>query len=199
MTQVNLRVYHKPHGRPYAYGSTRNALNRAKRSGKNGVDIDVTANAATRPVWNHWRFPLRQDAWRDPKGQIPHNKPIDHMTDAEIRRVTSRFGEMLFVRTAMGECNKRGLTPCLEMKNDPRHLFYTVEWYEYLKVVADEVGSNPIIMSLPGQNHAGAKKLEAAHAAGFRTMWLWRGPYDPAYDRFLTYVKSRPGHGIYKV
>lgn len=209
------RVAHKPrrlngHKVPYAYGCNPAAITRAKQHDYDAIDLDLRVLASRTPgkipaalaICDHWPYPLKQDAWFDPAGKLSPDRPIHKINYDEAMRLRYRDGKtlqpMMTARWAMVLCKRVHIQPCFEAKSDPRGVFYDPEWWADFKAMGHSVHVEPIIMSLPGGG-TGIKKLAAAHEAGLTTMWLWRGAYPASYNRHIDFVKSRPGHGIYRV
>jgi GH25 family lysozyme M1 (1,4-beta-N-acetylmuramidase) len=193
------RVAHKKARTPYASGSTEAAIKAAKKSGHDGIDLDVNVTADGVRMVDHWPYPLRDDAWTDPLGQLdPKTTRIDKIDAATAKRLTSKYGDMLSVYEAMVICKRESIIPCLEIKASAAKYILDQKWWDDFKTQCDAHDFDPVIMTLP-RGGQGIQVLKRAHTAGFRTMWLWRGEYPDTHNRFITYVKSRPGHGIYKV
>ncbi len=196
LSRMPRNVYHKPKGARYAFGSTITAIHRAKASGHDSIDLDMTLDKQGNRWVNHWRLLQIKDSWRIAGARVSRKLGIDELSTAAVRRMRSPWGRILSAYDAMVECRKVGIIPCFEVKPDRRGRVYDVKWWRAFRRFCDKHGFDPVIMSLPMGSH-GRRCLQAAHDAGFRTMWLWRpGSVNPP---FVDYVKSRPGRGIYAV
>jgi hypothetical protein len=192
---IGGRVYHKPKGFPYAYGSTLDAVKRAVRRRKDGIDIDYRVSKDGTGWWCHQANPTKRDGWRDPEGHINDSHALIKLTDAQVSRLQYRGRRILNDEQFLRACKAAGLVPCVEDKTYRGHS--VAHWREF-KRLADSIGVVPIVMSLPGTASVpGTRKLKAAHDAGLVTMWLWRkGSRVPA---FVDLIKSKPRKGIHRV
>lgn len=192
---IRGRVYHKPKGKPYAYGSVESAIVRARRRGYVGIDSDHRRSAQGTGHIAHQANPTRRDGWHDPSGNITDSDAFLNLTDAELSRLRYQGEPMLTLREWLILCKREGRIPCIE---DKTFTGEPVEYWRSVKVMADEIGVIPVIMSLPGSRSVpGTRKLKAAHDAGLVTMWLWRpGSKVPP---FVDLVKSHAGRPIYRV
>jgi hypothetical protein len=188
------RVYHKPHGKPYAFGCTEEAIARAGRRHFDGIDLDHRRNKQGRGQLSHQPNPTRRDGWRDSRGLIGDARPMLSLTNAECDRLHYQGHKMLSLREGLLLCKRAGLVPCIE---DKTFTGEPVSYWLEVKAMADELGVVPVIMSLPGANSVpGARKLKAAHDAGLVTMWLWRPGCE--IPDFVDLVKSHRHRAIYR-
>lgn len=191
------RVYHKPPNKPYAYGCTEAAIKRAHAMQYDAIDLDVTWSADDVRMVNHWAQLVKMDAWHDPRGVHGNEANVNRIEATVLKRFTSPYGELLSVYEALGHCEDVGIIPCLELKTDRLNRDRDLRLAKRFRAQCDRHGWDPVMMTEP-RSGKGIQALKVHHAAGFRTMWLWRGSYPARYDKYLTYVKSRPGHGIYR-
>lgn len=186
---TTIRGYHKPHGKPYAYGSTLPRLQAVARDGFDLVDLDLTLDRDGNGYVNHSAQPMLKDAWRDPirkSKRMDHRKGIRSMTPAQARRLVSPWGHIMSMGWAIKVCARLGMFPMVEAKGkDPR--FFSVAWWRRFK--ARQQGRPFAVAALPGSGRAGVRKLKAAHAAGIPTVWLYRGPVPAEVLEFVTFVK----------
>lgn len=200
-------VFHKAKGQPYAFGCNGEAIRDVGRHTRAvGIDLDINPNKDLVPMVHHQRNPTRRDAWYDPKGQIGDHDPCTTLTTAQMKRMRVKYQgrprPLLSARQAGAQCAKVDLIACFEAKFT-YPCYHDPDWWwdRFVKGWAKP----PVIMTLPGTNSGktGLFKLAAAHEAGLPTMWLWRGDqpitHTKGFAQHVDLVKSRPGHGIYRV
>ena len=205
---VGGHVYHIPKhkGVPYAHGCNRESIRDAARArGIDGIDLDINPNKQLTPYVHHQLYPTKKDAWFDPKGHIKDQHSSRQLSDAQMSRLRVRYqGQarpILNARQAAIFCrdvDHGPLIPCFEAKN-AHPCYFDPKWWHREFVRGIPANCHVVIMTLPGTKNIGLKKLAAAHEAGLPTMWLWRGTPPKGFEKYVDLVKSRPGHGIYRV
>ncbi len=169
-------VYHKSRLASYDSSNSLAGIRLAWQKGYEGIDLDLSMDSDGLAWCKH-----------PPLGRA---KPFAKMTTAEIKR---RTPPALSLSAGLAECKRLHLTACLEVKGDRR---FTLDYFLRLRKWCDQHKVEPIIMTLPQGKH-GIEIMQAAHHAGFRTMWLWRGAIPESHYAHLTYVKK--GARVYRV
>lgn len=179
-----LIIWHKPHGKTYAWANSRFGRVHAQRNGCNARDVDLRMTADGVLIATHEGWGVNEFKMGDPRKR--------RWRQVRRWRMSTGFPHRIWSAAATLRLDtSKGMTPCFEAKPEPR-LKRAGNWMPLIRA-ARRNNVVLVVMAQPKRGH-GIAMLKAAKQAGGNdvfTILLARGPVSKATWDVVDAAKGR--------
>jgi glycerophosphoryl diester phosphodiesterase len=168
------KIFHVAHGTPYHVENSLRGVALAKRLGYDGIDLDVNASSDDVIFGTHWGRPMMRDGFRDPLGKLPRTTDMHDMTAEQVRRLRTADGYRIRPVSHLIKGARR-LDLSIEVEAKPSPPLYQKRAWKNLAEELDGKVEGVLVKVLLDLGPPPENRLNAAHAAGFRTCAIVHG------------------------